>query len=188
MKRYKKEIRVIGIDDSPFNKFKDKNVLVVGSIYRGSVSLDGVISTKVRVDGIDSTEKIAEMINRSKFKSQLKCIFLDGIAVAGFNVIDVPMLHRLTEIPVIVVMTKSPDFDDIKVALNKAGCPEKIRLMEKAGEIFSIEDIFVQLSGISVEDAKNILKICTYSASIPEALRASHMIGAGIIKGESRGL
>ena len=77
----KKEIRVIGIDDSPFNKFKKGKVLVVGTVFRGGLFLDGVLSTKVNIDGNDSTKKITEMINKCKFKPQLQCIFLDGIAV-----------------------------------------------------------------------------------------------------------
>ena len=43
----KKEIRVLGIDDAPFNKFKDKQVLVIAAFYRGGHFLDGVLSTKI---------------------------------------------------------------------------------------------------------------------------------------------
>ena len=60
----KKEIRVIGIDDSPFNKYKKDRVLIVGTIFRGGSLLDGVLSTKVDIDGEDSTKKIIEMAER----------------------------------------------------------------------------------------------------------------------------
>ena len=94
----KKEIRVIGIDDAPFDKFGKGNVMVVGTVFRGGQWLDGVLSTKVSIDGNNATAKIAEMINKSKFKPQLQCIFLDGIAVGGFNVIDVKHLSKKTEV------------------------------------------------------------------------------------------
>ncbi|MBI2656199.1 DUF99 family protein, partial [Candidatus Woesearchaeota archaeon] len=68
----KKEIRVIGIDDSPFNKFNDKKVLVVGVVMRGGSWVDGILSTKVDVDGSDSTKKLIGMINKCKFKPQLQ--------------------------------------------------------------------------------------------------------------------
>ena len=45
----KKEIRIIGIDDGPFNKFKEKEVLVIGTIFRGGEWLDGVLSTKIKI-------------------------------------------------------------------------------------------------------------------------------------------
>lgn len=54
---FKKEIRVIGIDDSPFNKFKDKKALIVGVVMRGGLYVDGILSAKVDVDGDDSTKK-----------------------------------------------------------------------------------------------------------------------------------
>ena len=41
----KKEIRVIGIDDSPFKKFSRQKILVIGTIFRGGNWLDGVLST-----------------------------------------------------------------------------------------------------------------------------------------------
>ena len=89
----KKEIRVIGIDDGPFNKFMDNQVLVVGVVMRGGLYVDGVLSAKSKVDGNDATNKIIKMINKCKFKTQLQCIFLSGIAVAGFNIIDVKKLN-----------------------------------------------------------------------------------------------
>jgi len=33
----KKQIRIIGIDDASFDKFKDKKVLVLGTICRGGI-------------------------------------------------------------------------------------------------------------------------------------------------------
>ena len=43
----KSQIRVIGIDDSPFDKNSNKKVLVVGTIFRGGDFMDGLLSTKV---------------------------------------------------------------------------------------------------------------------------------------------
>ena len=60
-------MRVIGIDDAPFNKFKSGKVLVVGTVFRGGLFLDGVLSTKVSIDGNNSTKKIIEMINKCKY-------------------------------------------------------------------------------------------------------------------------
>ena len=47
----KQEIRVIGIDDSPFNKFREKEALAIGVVMRGGKCIDGILSTKVEVDG-----------------------------------------------------------------------------------------------------------------------------------------
>ena len=184
---YKNEIRVIGIDDNPFNKFKDLKALVVGVVMRGGSWVDGILSAKVDVDGDDSTKNIAGMINGCKFKPQLQCIFLDGIAVAGFNVIDVKELSRKTKLPVIVIIRRNPDIENIKKTLIKIAQKQKIKLIEKAGEITKIENIFVQLAGIDLEHARKILKVVCTRSFVPEPVRLAHLIASGISLGESRG-
>ena len=183
----KKEIRIIGIDDSPFNKFRDSKVLLVGVVMRGGLWIDGILSTNVNVDGNDATKKIAEMINESKFKPQLQCIFLDGIAVGGFNVIDVQELNRKTKLPVITIIRRMPDIDNIKKTLIKINQKEKVKLIEMAGNVIQINDIFVQLTGIDLDTAKKILKIVCTRSLIPEPLRLAHLIASGVTVGESKG-
>ncbi len=183
----KKEIRVIGIDDSPFNKFDNSNVLVIGVIFRGGSFLDGSLSTKVRVDGNNATKKLVEMINKCKFKPQLQCIFLDGIALGGFNVVDIAELNKKTGLPVIVVIRRKPDIETIKKTLIKINKKSKIKLIEKAGEVIKINNIYAQLKGISKEKAKEILDIVCTRSHIPEPVRVAHLIASGIVKGESKG-
>ena len=183
----KKEIRVVGIDDSPFNKFKDKKVLVVGVVMRGGSWIEGVLSTKIAVDGDDSTKKLVSMINKCKFKPQLQCIFLDGIAVGGFNIIDTKELNKKTNLPVVVVIRRKPDIANIKKTLIKINKKNKIKLIEKAGNVLQIGDIFVQLTGIDFEQARKILKVVCTRSLIPEPIRLAHLIASGIAKGESKG-
>lgn len=183
----KKEIRVIGIDDSPFNKFKDKKIPVVGVVMRGGSWIDGILSAKVAVDGNDSTKVIISMINKCKFKPQLQCIFLDGIAVAGFNVVDVKELSKKTKLPVIVVIRRMPDIGNIKKTLIKIKKKNKIKLIEKAGEVTKINSVFVQLAGIGFEQAKEILNVACTRSLIPEPLRLAHLIASGVVFGESGG-
>ena len=183
----KKEIRVIGIDDSPFNKFKDKKILVVGVVMRGGLYVDGILSTKVNVDGDDSTNKIAEMINKCRFKPQLQCIFLNGIAVAGFNVVDIKKLNQKTELPVVVVIRNNPNIEKIKNTLIKINQKNKIKLIEKAGKVIQADNLFVQLAGIDLEKARKILKIVCTRSLLPEPLRLAHIMAAGIATGESKG-
>ncbi|MBI2655212.1 DUF99 family protein [Candidatus Woesearchaeota archaeon] len=183
----KKEIRVIGIDDSPFNKFKDKEVLVVGVVMRGGLFVDGVLSSKAEVDGNDATDKIIKMINKCKFRPQLQCIFLSGIAVGGFNIIDIKELSKKTKIPVIVVIRKNPDIEKIRKTLIKIKKRNKIKLLENAGKVIHIDKIFVQLAGIDIQKARKILKIVCTRSLIPEPLRLAHIITAGIVTGESKG-
>jgi endonuclease V-like protein UPF0215 family len=184
----KKEIRVIGIDDSPFEKFsKRKKTLVIGTIFRGGSWIDGILSTKVMIDGNDSTGALIKMINRSKFKPQLQCIFLDGIAFGGFNVVDIELLNKETMIPVVIVIRGRPDIENIKKVLIKINKKDKIRLIEKAGEPIQTGKIYVQFKGIELEDVKELLRITCTRSLIPEPIRVAHLIAQGIYFGESKG-
>lgn len=183
----KKEIRILGIDDASFDKFKDKRVLVIGTVFRGGSWLDGIITTYVRVDGTNSTKKLVEMINGCKFKPQLQFIMLDGIALGGFNIVDVVKLNKETAIPVIVVMRNYPDFKKIERVLRKLGKGSKIKLLKKAGEVIKIDKIHVQLIGVDYHTAKKLLKISCTRSHVPEPIRVAHLIGQGIAMGESRG-
>ncbi len=183
----KKEIRVLGIDDSAFDKFKDKTCLIIGTVFRGGNFIDGVMTTEVDVDGTNATENITKMINRSKFKSQLRVILLDGIFMAGFNILDIEKIHATTKIPVIAVMRKIPNIRKIESILKKIGMKDKVSLMKKAGKIEKCQNIYVQSKGLTSPQVREILKICCTHADIPEALRVSHIIAAGVVLGESHG-
>lgn len=186
-KNPRKEIRVMGIDDSPFDKSKKGNCLVVGTVFRGGSVLDGLVSTIVKIDGRNSTRKIAAMINKSKFKTHLHCIFLDGIAVAGFNVIDLEKLSKLTGIPVIVIIRSYPDYKKIFSALKKIKQEKKTKLIQKIHKPIKINQIYCQLVSINKERAKKILDITCTRSHIPEPLRIAHIIAGGIATGESKG-
>jgi len=183
----KKQIRVLGIDDAHFDKFKDKETLIIGAFFRGGEFIDGIVSTRVMVDGSDSTKKITEMVKNSKFYPQIRAIMLDGIAVGGLNIVDIQRLNKATKIPVIVVMRKYPHISEMENALAKISQKTKVSLLRKAGSIHKAGSIFIQVSGTDLENAKQIIRItCTHSL-IPEPIRAAHLIAGGIIFGESRG-
>jgi uncharacterized protein len=190
--KIKDEIRVLGIDDCPFDKFKDKKTKVMGVMFRGGKFLDGVLTCEVNVDGSNATVRIARMINDSRFRKQLQCVLIDGIAVGGFNVLDIVKLSEMTRLCVIVVMRQYPEMDKIHAALTKLGMKHKIKLLKKAGDIHRIEDIFggtifIQFTGVGLDKAKRIVKVCATHSFIPEPIRVAHLIGQGFILGESKG-
>lgn len=183
----KKEVRILGIDDGPFDKFKKGKVLVVGTIFRGGSFIDGVVSTKVTVDGIDATKKLITLVNKTKHKPQLQYIILDGIALGGFNVIDIKELYKKTSLPVIVVIRRMPDIKKITATLKKIKHESKIALIKKAGQIYPIHKIFVQIKGLTLKEAEDVLKISCTRSLLPEPIRVAHLIASGIVTGESKG-
>jgi len=185
----KPEIRVLGVDDGIFVPHSKGFAPIVGVVFRGGYWLDGVMNTKVEVDGFDATEKIAAMVTSSPHHRQLRVIMLDGVTFAGFNVVDIKKLSEKTKLPVIAVTRDRPDFGEIRKALKKLPFPTKRwKAVVDAGEIFEVntrskkERVYMEISGIVEEDARKILKLTSTRSSVPEALRVAHLIASGISK------
>jgi endonuclease V-like protein UPF0215 family len=183
----KPEIRVLGVDDGVFTPHSNELVDVVGVVYRGGYWLDGFMHTQVHVDGMDATEKLAEMITNSPHYHQLRVVMLNGVTLAGFNVVDIGELYKRVKVPVVAVTRDKPDFDDIKKALqNLPKSLERWKAIEKAGKIMKVrtregeEPVYVHVAGISEEDAKRILRSTSTRSNIPEALRVAHIIASGL--------
>jgi endonuclease V-like protein UPF0215 family len=183
----KPEIRVLGVDDGVSIPGIKGLVPVVGVVFRGGYWLDGVMYTRVGVDGFDATRKIASMILNSPHYKQLRVIMLDGITFAGFNVVDIRKLNTETELPVVAVAREKPNLAEIRLALeNLPKSEERWKAMQSAGEMFAVstrsegEKIWMQISGILEEDARRILRLTSTRSSIPEALRVAHLIASGI--------
>ena len=183
----KLEIRIVGIDDGIFVPHSKGFAPVIGVVFRGGYWLDGVMSTKIEVDGFDATEKIASMIKSSPHYKQLRVIMLDGITFAGFNVVDIKKLNAETKLPVIAVTRDKPNLEDIHKALKNLSSPKKRwKIVLNAGDIFKVntggksERVYMEMCGILEEDARKILKLTSTRSSVPEALRVAHLVASGI--------
>jgi len=190
----KSEIRVIGIDDGPFEPHAGGKALLIGTVFRGGQWLDGVLRAHIDVDGTDATQRIIEMVNKSRHKGQLRVIMVDGVTFAGFNVVDIQEIFRQTGLPVIVVSRKRPDFPKVKKALkNLLDWQERWRMLQAAGKIYQVRSrpraapVCIQVAGIERSDAEQIVKLTSTRSLVPEPLRVAHLIATGIARGESVG-
>ena len=178
---------VVGFDDAPFERSHRGDVLVVGAVFAGD-RLDGVISTKVRRDGANAAQRLIDCLTGSKYFDQLQAILLQGIAFAGFNVVDLQRLHEATGLPVLVVARYRPDLQAIRKALLEQvpGGARKWRLIEAAGPMEPMAGLYVQRCGITPENAARLLASLQQNSQLPEPLRVAHMIAGGVTTGESR--
>ncbi|MDH7506574.1 MAG: DUF99 family protein [Candidatus Thermoplasmatota archaeon] len=187
----KQQIRLLGVDDSPFS-FTDKYVTIVGAIMRGGEYLECVLSRQISVDGDDATFACIDMIKKTKHRKQLKATLLDGVTFGGFNVVDVQEVFNSTGLPLITVTRDKPDFNKIKKALknNFSDWENRLNLIKK-GRLYIVKTrynpIFVKCTGINIEDAKEIIKLSTIRGVVPEPIRVAHLIASGIARGESYG-
>ena len=187
IRNVKPEIRVLGIDDGVFTPHSNELVDVVGVVYRGGYWFDGFMHTRVHVDGLDANEQLAEMIVRSPHLGQLRVVFLNGVTLAGFNVVDIEALWRETGLPVVAVARDKPDFVDIRKALqNLSHSERRWDAIEKAGEMFGVhtregeQPVYAHAAGLSEAVARRILKSTSTRGNVPECLRVAHLIASGL--------
>lgn len=179
---------VIGFDDSPFPRSHRGDVLVVGAVFSG-VRLEGVLSGRIRRDGVNATRVLAGMVARSKFARQLQLVMLQGIAMGGFNVVDLHALHRAIGVPILVVARRAPRMGRIRDALlgRVRGGARKWALVERMGPMEPLAGVHVQRVGITLEEAARVVRTLAIHGNIPEPLRTAHLIAGGVTTGESRG-
>ena len=187
----KKQIRLLGIDDSPF-RFTDKYAMVIGVVMRGGEYIEGVLRRHVIVDGTDATYVCKDMITKTKHKKQLRAALLDGIAFGGFNIVDIEEVYNTTNVPVITITRDKPDFSKIKIALKKNFDDWETRFdMMSKGKMHEIKTkhnpIFVKSVGLDIDETKEIIKLSTIRGVVPEPIRVAHLISSGVTRGESHG-
>jgi endonuclease V-like protein UPF0215 family len=179
---------VVGFDDSPFDLEHRGDVRVVGAVC-ARTRLDGVLATTVRRDGNNATERLVEIVRSSRFADHIRAVLLQGIALAGFNVVDLERLSRELDVPVLVVVRKQPRMAMVKSALidRTQGGIDKWALIEKHGPLERCGALWVQRVGLTIKEATELLAATTSHGNIPEPLRLAHIIAGGVERGASRG-
>jgi endonuclease V-like protein UPF0215 family len=168
---------VLGIDDAPFPPTHRGDVPIVGTAFSG-LRLEGILRSKVRRDGADSTRAIASMIASSRFARHTRLVLLEGISLAGFNVVDIHALSASLGMAVLVVVKRMPRIDAVRRALLERvrGGARKWALIEKAGPMEPIGGLFVQRAGIERADAEIVLRDLAIHGRLPEPVRVAHLV------------
>jgi endonuclease V-like protein UPF0215 family len=179
----KKGIKILGIACSTFDILSDKTATIFGVVFRGSELLEGVMKTTITVDGEDATEKIIEMIEKSSHKGQLKLIITRGVTIAGFNYIDMRKIFERTTLPVISVIDRKPNMNDIKKALeNLPQSKKRSEAILNSGPLVEVktsqkeEPVFIQSIGLENKIIANLLIKITKVGRIPEPIRVARLI------------
>jgi Uncharacterized conserved protein len=184
-------MRILGVDDGPFT-FNDRSVLVVGVVVRGVNYIEGIIKKSVKRDGFDSTDVLIEMVDNSRYKEQIRVIMTDGIALAGFNVIDIGRLYKTTGKAVISITRDKPDERMVEEALKNhfKDWKKRVKMIEEYPliEVKTVyKPIFVKSVGVDENETKTIIKHAIVRGRLPEPIRLAHLIASAYVKGESYG-
>lgn len=178
----------VGFDDASFPRSHRGAVKIVGAVFADR-RLDGVLVSEVEKDGSDSAHVLAATIAGSRFHEHIQLALLQGVAMAGFNVVDAFSLSERIERPVLIVSRRPPDMEAIRSALEERvpGGREKWRLIERLGPMEPCAGVYVQRVGITAERAHAVVERLAMHGRIPEPLRVAHLIAGALGSGASRG-
>jgi hypothetical protein len=182
---------VLGIDDSPFS-FSNSKVAVIGVVMRLPNYVEGIMHSRVTTDGDDGNRVLAKMINSSRYREQLRLVMLDGVAMGGFNVIDIEALSEETGLPITSVTRDPPDFKMMEEAL-RGHFPDwerRLRIITRA-QLFEVgtdhKPLHVAVAGIDEDEAADLIRSSIVRGALPEPIRIAHLIARAVEKGESKG-
>ena len=179
---------LVAFDDGPFPRQHTGTVPVVGTVY-ADLRLDGVLVGRIRKDGCDAADILGQMVEESRFNGHIRLVMLQGIALGGFNVVDVFALQRRLTRPVLVVSRRRPDLAKIRRALLKhvPKGAEKWQIIERLGPMEPAGPVFIQRVGLAREDALETMRPVAVHGHVPEPLRSAHLIAGALVSGQSRG-
>ena len=182
----KEGARILAVASGPIYERKKKTTLLVGIIGRMG-TIEGVLSDRIIVDGNDATSKIMKMARKSRFGDQIKLIAINGIALAGLNVVDVKTVERRTGIPAVVLTRKKPDFKALEKALMNSGeCRDSINSKIAIVKALNSERPFKRAHGFHIQSDEKIDHDKIVATAF-ELLRLAHMIANGVSTGISKG-
>lgn len=174
----KSNIRILGIDDGPFQRENDTKTTIVGVLMRMDGTIESVLSDHITIDGDDTTSVILHFVEQIG-GSNVNVILTEGITFGGFDIINPDEIHRKTGIPFISITKGKGDLESMTLALEKHGNLEKlekIRILRPVRKIIGNRLFTLNMSGISEKEAILLLRKLMRVGTVPEPLRMADMI------------
>jgi endonuclease V-like protein UPF0215 family len=180
----KEGVRYIAIASGPIGKSKP---ILIGVIFRNGY-IEGLLSTSITANGTDSTARIISMVKRSRFGDQIRILLLNGIALAGLNIIDPIKLEKRLSSKVVLLNKRKQNAAELVNALNefsrrtKANVDNRKAIVERSRNMNTLK-----VNGLHMQSSieENYLK--RFAETAFKALRVAHIIARGVSTGESKG-
>ena len=178
-----RNLPIVGVEDGSFQKGITRRALLAVVLFRG-LEIENISITKIAVDGMDATEKLAEVLNEWEFAT----VMLAGVSFAGFNIINPTVIHEKFEKPVIIVTRTKPDNKAVHQALQRHFKDWRIRwkLFEKLGSFHKVAvladepPIYIETIGVDVKWARKLIRALAVCGRVPEPIRVARLIARGL--------
>lgn len=175
----KKGIRVFGAAESFSHVDNKSNWSAI--VMRRDLIVDGLSFGSTTIEGDDATENIVTMWKRLD-RNDIACIFLDGLVVSMYNIIDGEKIFQLTGLPVVAITFRdSKGLEDSITHHFRSRTDKKLERYLALGNRESIllrtgKRIYVRYWGSSYDIVKKLLDIFTLQGAIPEPIRLAKLL------------
>ena len=169
-------VRALGVAES----YRDRRSTLGGAVVRASRVADGFAYGTCTVGGLDATDAIVDLF-RKLDREDVRYVFVAGIALAWYNVVDLRRLAAETDRPVIsVTFEASPGLREALEAEfeGEALARRTERLAaQPSRERLEINDqaVFVRSVGIEESEARDAVRAFTPEGGRPEPLRVARL-------------
>ncbi len=193
LRKIKREIRILGVDDARFTRGKDSWTRLVGVIFRGGDYMEGCVQVPIRVDGHDVTAQLIKMIKSSPHYGQVRLIMTRDTIFGGVNILHLRELFEGTDLPVIAVSDSKPNMPQVKKALRQidpSGWEQRFTALQASGPIREVESrtgrvpVYMQWKGLPLKQAVEVIQKTSTRSRIPEPIRVAHLIASSFVPDE----
>ncbi|USZ67089.1 DUF99 family protein [Halorussus salilacus] len=169
-------VRALGVAES----YRGPTSTLGGAVARASRVVDGFAYETCTVGGLDATDAIADLFD-SLDREDVRYVFVAGIALAWYNVVDLRRLHRHIGRPVVsVTFEESPGLRDALAAEFEG------EELDRRTEIFdrqpprerlrvNDQTVFVRSVGLDRSEARDAVRAFTPEGGRPEPLRVARL-------------
>jgi endonuclease V-like protein UPF0215 family len=163
-----------------------KQSILGGVVMRADLIIDGITYGKATVREMDATDAIIAMV-RHLSRDDLNGIMLHGSVIAGYNIVDLPRVHQMTQLPVISI-TKEPH-EDLQTHLETTFPSDWEKRWEiacrngtmKPLALNTTATVFVQFFGCDWDTVKGVLKRLTRFGGVPEPIRIARLLARALV-------
>jgi len=160
--------------------------VLAGALYRGRELVDLRLSS-VTVDGDDGTERVLGILRSF---GRVDVAFLDGVTVAGFNIVDPEALLDACA-AVVVVYKFQPKLEKVEAALRKhfVDWQARFNVIRRTYERSRVvatrwKPMRVTIVGSVVEDLGRLMSYLQLVSSTPEPLRVADLVASAVSRNE----
>ena len=169
-------VRALGVAES----YRDRRSTLAGAVTRASRVADGFAYQTCTVGGLDATDSIIELFSRLD-REDVRYVFVAGIALAWYNVVDLRRVAAEVDRPVIsVTFEESPGLVEALAAeFEGEELAERKQVFERQPSrerlVVNDQTVFVRSVDIDRSEARDAVRAFTPEGGRPEPLRVARL-------------